>query len=282
MRPVIVHRRRSRSSSEAGWAAPRPNRRSTRSTARSTSDHRSPRSSASCSAPDETRPVAATPSSLIRRCSPGNARYSSLTTRYRSAPTSVASGSVRERVSVVKRGQTSLHRHRPGPVTIGAHPGRDPARERQQLAQDLLLVVQVVLEGLLVADRLRGLVGTTSRSSTPWASWNRCLAFCSPSSRARIGLGVRPDHRSCGPRDAPASHRSSPHAPKPADRQRLQESLHRPSLGPRSRPSGLQQVRRDLGHELGGGDAGPKRWAPARARPGSDAARRRWGVTEEA
>ena len=65
--------RRSRSIREAGRAAPRPNRRSMRSSARSTSPQRSPRSIASCSAPEGAKPCACTPSSRIRRRWPGSA-----------------------------------------------------------------------------------------------------------------------------------------------------------------------------------------------------------------
>src|SRR5918995_767917 len=85
-----------------GFAAPAPNRRSMRSTVRSTSPKRSLRSNASCSAPAETRPPAWTPSSRILRRAPGSAPYSSETVRYRSAPRSVGSARVRDRVSVVK------------------------------------------------------------------------------------------------------------------------------------------------------------------------------------
>ena len=52
--------------------------------------------------PRRHQPVAATPRSRTRRRAPGRAANSSPTTSYRSAATSVASGSVRERVRVVK------------------------------------------------------------------------------------------------------------------------------------------------------------------------------------
>ena len=116
------------------------------------------RSSASCSAPAASRPLAWTPSSRIRRRPPGGpGRAPRPRGRGRRHV-----GRRAHRPGPGERGearQPCLQRDRPGPVAVLPQARGHPSRQGEQLAQDLVVVIEVALERLLVAHGLRRLVG---------------------------------------------------------------------------------------------------------------------------
>ena len=260
-----------RSSREAGSRAPRPNRSSIRSIARSTSPQRSPCSIASCSAPAGTRPVGLHPQ---QPDPPALPRQRAVELGDHVVQIGADIGGVGERPGPGERRevrQAGLQGDRSGAVAVGAQAGRHPSREVQQLPQDVLVGVQVALERLLVAHRLRRLV----RDHVAVVDAVRELVEVMRRRLRRAGVrgwtrACGPGRRSCGSPVGRASRRSSPPRPtdaRPAAARGTLEPLRREPRASRSACSRRTRAWRRTSWERRRRSTSPRPRAPRR--PGS-------------
>ena len=218
--------RRSRSISEAGRAAPRPNRSSIRST-RSLdvapplpAQHRellgAGRDQPARLHPQQPDPPALPGQRAVqlrRRC--GRDRRRCPWRRERPGP-----GERRE----VR--QAGLQDDRPGAVAVLAQARRHPSREVEQLPQDVLVGVQVPLERLLVAHRLRRLVRHHVAVVDAVRQLVEVTRRRSPEQALQDGLGRAAQVADrADPQSAEGLAGLLPHAPQAPDRQRLEERL---------------------------------------------------------
>ena len=248
-----------RSSRVACVAAPFPNRRSMRSSVRSTSPHRSPRSNASCSAPAGLQPRRL---DAQQADPPAGAGQPPVELGDHVVQVGADVGGVRQRARPRQRREVRephLQRDGPRPIAVVAQTCRHAARQVQQLAQDLVHVVEVTFERLLVADRLRCFVGDHGAVVARRGRARQVRAAASPRSRSSTAAASARGRRRCGspsgPRARPSSLRPPTAARPAADRGTRSVS----SAGTCSSAVGLAVVRRELRDEL-------RRGHPGRAR----------------